>query len=312
MKSCSAKTMSVMCVLFIAVLVFQPVACISCQTSKTDYEGEVLRDVMVPMRDGINLATDIYLPAGKRKFPAILCRTPYNKLSDWHAVIGPYYARKGYLVVIQDTRGRYKSEGVWHMLNDDGKDGYDCCEWIGRQPWSNGRIGMNGTSYVGGTQHAAAMERAPHLTTIIPVDAMSNLGYASMRNGGAFELRFWNWIYWTSGDGSRHSRDPKTKAMLQEMNKNKKFYLRNLPLRKGTTPLKFAPEYEDWLVEGMKHGANDGFWEQNNIIDFTERYKDIPVYLVGGWYDSWGSNTTANYMALTKKIKGLVCLIMGP
>ena len=61
----------------------------------------------------------------------------------------------------------------------------------------------------------------------------------------------------------------------------------NLPLRRGTTPLKLAPEYEDWLVEAMRHGANDDFWRQNNIVDHADQYKDIPVYLVGGWYDSW-------------------------
>ncbi|NQT14211.1 MAG: CocE/NonD family hydrolase, partial [Planctomycetes bacterium] len=77
-------------------------------------------------------------------------------------------------------------------------------------------------------------------------------------------------------------------------------------------PLKLASEYEEWLVEGMKHGANGEFWEQNSIIDYPERYKDIPLYLVGGWYDSWGGNTTANYTALADKIKGPVYLIMGP
>ena len=272
----------------------------------------LLEDVMVDMRDGVRLATDIYLPATGEAYPVILSRTPYSKNAEWITVIGPYYARRGYAVVIQDTRGRYQSEGIWHMLNDDGRDGYDCCEWIGRQSWSNGRIGMYGTSYVGGTQHAAAMEKAPHLETIIPIDAMSNLGYESMRNGGAFELRFWNWIMWTCGDGSRQSRNPAVKAILEEMNRDKKSYLMNLPLRKGMTPLKLAPEYEDWLVEGMKHGANDDFWKQNNITDYPGLYKDIPVYLVGGWYDSWGGNTTANYMTLSKTIQGPVYLIMGP
>jgi hypothetical protein len=81
------------------------------------------------------------------------------------------------------------------MLTDDGRDGFDACDWIGKQAWSNGKVGTIGTSYVGGTQHALAMERPPQLVTSIPVDAMSNLGYASMRNGGAFELRFWNWIF---------------------------------------------------------------------------------------------------------------------
>ncbi|MBT4482318.1 MAG: CocE/NonD family hydrolase [Candidatus Latescibacteria bacterium] len=286
-----------------------------CYANSEKYSVSVKQNVMVAMRDGVELATDIYLPTENgavvdEKLPTILRRTPYNKESGQS--VAKYYAARGYSVVYQDTRGRYKSEGVWHMLNDDGRDGYDCCEWIAGQPWSNGKIGMYGTSYEGGTQHAIAMEKSPYLTTIIPVDAMSNLGYASMRNGGAFELRFWNWIFWTSGDGSRQSRDPNTKAMLLEMNKNKKSYLVNLPTQKGMTPLKFAPEYEDWLVEGMRHGGNDEFWLQNNIIDFPERYNDMPVYLVGGWYDSWGSNTTANYRVLSQTIKGPVYLIMGP
>lgn len=280
------------------------------------YEVVVKKDVMVPMRDGVRLATDVYLPAKDgappaEKLPAILTRLPYNK--DGARGSGRYYAARGYAFVAQDTRGRYKSEGVWHMLTDDGPDGYDTAEWIGRQPWSDGKIGMIGTSYVGGTQHAMAMERPPGLVTVIPVDAMSNLGYQGMRNAGAFELRFWNWIFSITGPrGSRQSRDPATAAMLREMMENRRSYLLNLPLRRGTTPLRHIPEYEEWLVEAMRHGGNDAFWKQNNVLDYPDRYKDVPVYLVGGWYDSWGGNTTANYMALSKAIKGPVYLIMGP
>jgi uncharacterized protein len=96
------------------------------------------------------------------------------------------------------------------------------------------------------------------------------------------------------------------------MMEDRRSYLLNLPLRRGTTPLQFAPEYEDWLVEAMAHGANDDFWKQNNILDHPDRFKDIPVYLVGGWYDSWAGNTTANYQALSKSIQGPVYLITGP
>jgi putative CocE/NonD family hydrolase len=276
----------------------------------------VQSDVMVPMRDGVSLATDVYLPAmggaalaGQR--PAILMRTPYDKRGA--KADAEYFAARGYAFVAQDTRGRYGSEGVWHMLTDDGPDGFDVCAWIGKQPWSNGKVGTIGTSYVGGTQHALAMERPPELVTAIPVDAMSNLGYASMRNGGAFELRFWNWIFSiTAPNGSRQSRDPATAAVLAEMMDDRRDYLLNLPLRRGTTPLKLASEYEEWLVEALGHGTNDDFWKQNNIIDHAEAYKDMPVYLVGGWYDSWASNTTANFMALTPVIQGPVYLIMGP
>ncbi len=269
----------------------------------------VHNNVMVSMRDGIKLATDLYLPPSEGKFPVILTRLPYNK--DGAKTLGRYYAAHGYVFVAQDTRGRFGSEGVWHMMTDDGRDGVDCAAWIGKQPWSNGKIGMIGTSYVGGTQHAMAMEQAPELATVIPVDAVSNPGRQSMRNAGAFEMRFWNWIMLNAGKGSRASHDPATAAMLGEMAKERMHYLPNLPLRRGTTPLKFAPEYEDWLVEGMRHGANDSFWEQNHILAHPERYKDIPVYLVGGWYDSWAGNTTANFAALTKALKSPVYLIMG-
>jgi uncharacterized protein len=275
---------------------------------------ETHRDIMVPMRDGVRLATDLYLPAtadNARKLPAILMRTPYNKSND--SSLGRYFASHGYAVVFQDTRGRFHSEGIWHMLTDDGSDGFDTCAWIAKQPWSNGKVGTIGTSYVGGTQHALAMTRPGDLVTAIPVDAMSDMGYASMRNGGAFELRFWNWIFSITGpEGSRQSRDPGTAATLREMSRNRRYYLSNLPLRRGTTPLKLIPEYENWLVEALAHGANDDFWKQNDIIDYPEEYKDIPLYLVGGWYDSWCGNTAANFTVLSRKLKGPVYLIMGP
>lgn len=285
-----------------------------------EFEVIVKKDVMVPMRDGVKLATDLYLPAKDGKpapgrFPVVLTRTPYDKSETaWTPldVIGPYYASRGYVFVAQDTRGRFASEGEWHMLTDDGRDGWDCGAWIAQQPWSDGKIGMFGTSYVGGTQHAMALEKVPQLTTVIPVDAMSNIGRQSLRNAGAFEMRFWNWIMTKVTKGSRAGRDPATAAELMELSGQRFNYLKHLPLRYGTTPLQLAPEYENWLVEAMRHGADDAFWAQNNILADPKRYKDIPVYLVGGWYDSWGGNTTANFTALHQAIKGPVYLIMGP
>jgi putative CocE/NonD family hydrolase len=272
-------------------------------------------DLMVAMRDGVRLATDVYHPAkgGARldgPFHVILTRTPYNKGGAKRH--GEYFARNGYVFVAQDCRGRYGSEGIWHWMSDDGKDGADCAAWIGEQPWFAGKIGMIGTSYVGGTQHALALEGAKELATVIPVDAVSNCGVQSMRNAGAFELRFWNWIMLNAGRGSQASKSPASAAMLKEMADNRFHYLANLPLRRGTTPLQFAPEYEDWLVEAMRHGKNDEFWEQNHILGQADRYQDIPVYLVGGWYDSWAGNTTANYGVLSKALKSDVYLIMGP
>jgi putative CocE/NonD family hydrolase len=289
----------------------------------------VHKDVMIPMRDGVRLAANVYLPkladgAEPRDLPALLTRTPYSKdavasppadaqlsrpgMADY----GAYFTSHGYAVVVQDVRGRYKSEGVWGMFTDDANDGVDTCAWIGKQTWSNGKVGMFGTSYPGGLQHILALDDAPELKTVIPVDAVSNMGQRGMRYDGTFELRFWNWIMTGGNDVSWRSLDSPSRPELAQMAANRRDYLANLPLRRGATPLKHAPEYEAWLVEAMQRGCNDEFWSRIDVIDSARRYKDIPTYLVGGWYDSWGGNTTANFVALTRAIKGPVYLIMGP
>src|SRR5438132_618494 len=140
---------------------------------------QVKKEIRVPMRDGVHLALDLYLPApddeaSVSKLPTLLARTPYNK--NGMVAEARWFAAHGYAVVINDVRGRYASEGSWRMLLDDPHDGYDLVRWIGEQPWCNGRIGTFGTSYVGGTQHALACARPPHLTCMIPVDSVSNTG----------------------------------------------------------------------------------------------------------------------------------------
>ncbi len=206
-------------------------------------EAIVQNNVLVPMKDSVRLATDLYIPAGGGKFPAILCRTPYDKTGEKSN--GAAYCAHGYVYVAQDTRGRYASEGVWKFLVDDARDGEETVNWIAKQTWSNGKVGTTGTSYVGGTQHALALRRPNALVTSIPVDAVSNPGRQGIRNGGAFELRFWNWIMLNSAKGSRAAKDPEVQKQLQEMADNRRKYLGNLPLRKGTTPLRLSPDSED-------------------------------------------------------------------
>ena len=279
---------------------------------------------MVPMRDGTRLATDIYFPArhGVRldgKFPAVLLRTPYNKEENFHGTAnpptGPAFARRGYAFVIQDTRGRFKSEGVWHMMTDDLADGFDTARWLVEQPWSDGGFATFGASYSGGTQHALALANPPGLKAMVPQYAVADAGYFGMRNGGAFELRFMNWIFtMTAPEGSRAARDPATREILGETAANVRQYLRHLPIRKGTTPLRLAPEYEDWLVFAMGHGENDAYWKQPGlgVTDNVATHKDVPVYLVGAWYDSWGRQTTNVYAALAKQKRGPIKMILGP
>src|SRR3989441_7757642 len=212
----------------------------------------VMRDVMVPMRDGVRLATDVYRPpsppdsgATTEKLPTILIRSPYGKDFDPYA-LGPSWAAHGYAVVVQDTRGRYKSEGMWHWLTDDGPDGLDTVDWISHQPWSNGDVGMWGISYLGGTAHALAMAGDAHpLKTVIPIDAVSDMGDHGLRNGGAFELRFFNWIFSYGLDGSREARDSTNRRAFGRLSSERRDFLRRLPLRRGATPPPPAPAYQD-------------------------------------------------------------------
>ncbi len=278
----------------------------------------VQKNVMVRMRDGVQLATDIYFPARNGtpvtgKFPIVLVRTPYNKSGE-DSDEAPFYATHGYIYVVQDTRGRFESGGVWHMMTDDPLDGYDTAAWIVKQPWSDGAIATMGNSYVGGTQHALALTNPPGIKAMVPVDALSDCGYFGMRNGGAFELRFMKWIFDNSSKGSRETRDPGTRQILAEAATNIREHLQNLPLRKGMSAIRLAPEYEDWLVFAMGHAENDSYWKQPglDVVDQVDNYKDVPVYLVGGWYDSWALQTTMNYQALSTHKKGPVKLIMGP
>jgi putative CocE/NonD family hydrolase len=284
-----------------------------------EYEVIVERNVRIPMPDGVRLAADVYRPAknGKPiegKFPTLLTRTPYNK-GDGSAPEGLYYAARGYNVVANDVRGRYASEGTWRLIADDPADGYEVVEWVARQPWSDEQVGTYGTSYPGGTQHALAEMGPPHLRTMVPIDALSNCGVSGMRHGGAFELRFINWIFQTGAPNSRAAlAEPALRQALIESGRRIREHVDNLPLRPGTTPLRVVPEYESWAVEALRSGPESPFWHVKgmSVVDHVEDYADIPVLHVTGWYDSWTRQVTMNYEALSKAKKAPQRLVIGP
>ncbi|MFT5467626.1 MAG: putative CocE/NonD family hydrolase [Verrucomicrobiales bacterium] len=270
-------------------------------------------NVMMPMRDGVRLDTDVYIPARngtafEGRFPVVLSRSPYGK----SVVVAKAYVPSGYVVVLQNTRGRGGSEGTWRWMSDDRQDGYDAIEWIAAQPWSNGKIGMVGGSYNGATQHLAAMAQPPHLTTIVPSNPSINHGIGGIIYGGAFRLRILKWFLSNSARGSRQAKDPAVRAILAEQAENWPLYFDNLPLRRGLTPLRLAPEYENALIEMMEHRRNGEFWRFNNIIDHVDEHKDLPVLMIGGWCDLFSSSTTETYMALKRTSKAPVHLLMGP
>jgi putative CocE/NonD family hydrolase len=301
------------------------------------YEIVAMRNVMVAARDGVRLATDVYAPGRggttTGRFPTLVERTPYNKDGSADNLTA-YFVPRGYVVVLQDVRGRYRSEGKWRPIRDDGTDGADLLKWIAEQPWSNGKVGTVGTSYGGATQHAIGIANAPSLAAMVPVDAMSNCGQFGIRHNGAFELRWLNWVFTlgnatgtrASATGLTQSQNgslaaaraavaPETVPALQEMGTLVQQYAKSLPLRPGTTPLKFAPDYEAWLIDAMGHGDNDSYWANmgSSVVDHIEEYQDVPSYHVTGWYDSWGAQVASlNYVQLSKAKKSLQRLIVGP
>ena len=137
-------------------------------------------------------------------------------------------------MVANDVRGRYASEGTWRLIADDPQDGLEVVEWIARQEWSDGKVGTFGTSYPGGTQHALAEMNPPHLTTMVPIDAVSNCGVSGMRHGGAFELRFMNWIFQTGAPNSRAAlADPALARPSIESGRRIREHADSLPVRAG-------------------------------------------------------------------------------
>ena len=167
----------------------------------TPYGIVLAKDVMVSMRDGIRLATDIYRPARdgepvEGRYPTILLRTPYDKTDRRYSEIADFFTPRGYAVVLQDMRDRYRSEGsgdYYHVVTPHtGEDGYDTIEWIAAQAWSNGRVGTVGSSYAGITQVRLALERPPHLTAIWPDVVPTNSFHNQSREGGAMQRHmFW-------------------------------------------------------------------------------------------------------------------------
>src|SRR5215472_407034 len=225
------------------VLIVLSLAVLAGAQSSPKYEVQATKNVMVPMRDGVKLVTDIYRPAqngaaAEGRFPAILVRTPYTRAFQDPGNV-PVWVPRGYVFVVQSVRGRYGSEGRWRFLRDDPADGYDAIAWIASQPWSDGNVGMLGGSYDGGTQHAAALASPPALKAMVPLVAATNVGRYGLRHNGAFELRFFTWVFSLGNPVESpaypafYPGDSATQASLAENARNYKQYMMQLPFRPG-------------------------------------------------------------------------------
>jgi uncharacterized protein len=250
----------------------------------------------IAMRDGVKLAANVYLPARDHvRFPAILERTPYGKggeISPNHLA----FVENGYAVVVQDVRGRYESKGTFDPLRQEGPDGFDTIEWIARQDWSDGKVGMIGGSYRGIVQWKAALLNNPHLKAIFPVvsgsDEYRDRFYST---GGAMKLG--HRLGWMS-------ENLKAPGYRPDFGK----FVLHLPLR--TADVAATGWTSQMWRDVTAHPTYDAFWRGLSVEEHLDRIK-IPVFAVGGWYDNFAESDLKAYAAL-RKSSGLNRVLIGP
>ena len=248
------------------------------------YQVRVEENVQIPMRDGIKLATDLYLPVdGGSKLPVILIRTPYDK--------APYlkpksaareFSGQGYIVAVQDTRGRHASEGEYTAFAGDVTDGYDTTDWLAKQPWSSGNIGTYGCSYVGDVQILQSQLRHPNLKAMIPQAAGSSIGaaggryyYFGARKAG--NMDFASGLGWFSNQGNKVRSQPAPQipdSRLREV-------WGTLPLVGMVERAGGAPSDWDNMVS---RELTDPWWDQFGYLKGNERF-NVPALHIGSWYD---------------------------
>ena len=285
--------------------------------SEPSYDVHLEQDVAVAVRDGVMLATDLYLPAtggrpAEGMFSAVMERTPYDKGAPPRPETGRYFASRGYVTIFQDTRGRFKSGGSFVKYLDDPADGFDTVEWIARQPWSNGRVGTFGISYGAHTQAGLAAANPPHLSCMfLDCGGFTNAYDNSCRNSGAFELRQVCWAF-TQAKAGKEAQNPTVRAALEA--EDLRDWFKRMPWRKGHSPLRWAPDYEEYIFDMWTRSEFDDYWKQMGVCNelYFDGYSAVPQLHMGSWYDPYSRTTTRNYSGLTPIKKGPVRLLMGP
>ena len=286
------------------------------------------RNVMVPMRDGVRLATDVYRPDAPGRFPVLVTRGPYGKDTyadnQEHSIW--FFPQRGYVVVSQDCRARFDSEGDYYdPLFQEANDGYDTVEWAARQPWANGRVGTTGQSYLGATQYtlAGAAPLPPHLQTMAPVSASSDFHQSWVyHTGGAME---WGWmvpyaIHKGRNTLERAGRQDLLAQMDEYVLESDNFarplsdqWYRHLPLRDWIDRLKeTAPYFSEYFDQEL-----DGpYWWKINLLR-QAHHIDLPMFHVSSWYDIFLEGALNSYQALrdrapTAKARNGQKLLVGP
>ena len=293
------------------------------QGSQAAYRVVVDKDVPMQTRDGVRLYADVYRPDADGRFPVLVVRTPYDKSADMALTEKDYFPSRGYVVVVQDTRGRFRSEGDFYPFIHEGRDGYDTVEWAAGLPWSDGKVGMVGQSYLGLVQYLAAPERPPHLQAMSPVSGPVTYFENCTYRRGVFELG-WMLAYFTfmqrntlDRKGLYEQYKPILDSYLSHpdvpMSPLKKEEYRRLPLKDWAERFKDgAPYFADFL----NHSKDGPYWYPT---DLRRQFRNIntPMLHVGSWYDVFQYDTLTMYRGLREHaLSQEACqnqkLLMGP
>lgn len=281
-----------------------------------EFDSHVKSEVMVPMRDGVRLATDVYRPAvageaAEGRFPVLLFRSPYGKGGVRRN--GEFFTRHGYVVVAQDCRGTYRSEGEFYPFVNEGKDGYDAIRWAAAQPWSNAKVGTMGASYLGWVQLYAAMYRPPHLQAmfveVAGADFLREVGHP----GGVPNLGWPAWLVKSAVRSPRAARDPELAEPLRKIMDDPLDWWRAHPGKRAEVFRDFPDQrrmYEDFY----NHTERDGYWQQPGFYPagHYDEMKDVPMLFLSGWYDFFVEGTLDNFAALARLQETPKRVVIGP
>ncbi len=264
-------------------------------------------DVPARMRDGVTLRANIYRPAGEGSWPVLLTRLPYGK--DFPQSFDPaQFARRGYVVIVQDTRGRFASEGEWDPMRNEALDGVDTIAWAAELPYSTGEVGMFGASYFGFTQWISAIQQPPALKVMAPYITWNDPLNSNLFRGGALELGLiasWQMLMGANDLMRRHAFDPDPRTLgmafyqwAQELDALGPQGYWSLPL-KDFAPFKrtgVAPAF----FEAIEHPMDREYTDEITILGKHERVQ-VPTFNFGGWYDIFLKDTIENFRLMREQ-----------
>ena len=249
----------------------------SSEPDKPAQDIDLAWGIKVPLRDGTKLNATVYKPRDMHgSLPVVCTMTPY--IADSYHDRGMYFVRNGYVFAIVDVRGRGNSEGTFEPFANDGRDGHDVVEWLAKQPWSSGKVGLWGGSYAGFNQWAALKEFPPHLTTIVPA-AAAHPGVDFPAPANIFMSYDMQWLTFTSGV------TPNAKLFAESsfwIGKFRERYLEHIPFEKLDVLVgNPSPHFQKWLV----HRTPDAYLDA--MVPGAHEYArmDLPILTITGHYD---------------------------